>query len=123
MCDRGVEGGRARPTAGSPVDRKAAPEATVPAAMPRLATFLPGRLSGALPSTPCSLPKATAEPVRVTAPMKVPCGACGRGCSCMAEMSQRWRIITSPWNITMLPLTSQTSQSLQCSSLASAFDW
>ena len=34
--------------------------------------FFPGTFRGADLSSPCSLPKATAEPVRVTAPMKVP---------------------------------------------------
>lgn len=53
----------ASPVAGSPVVRKAAAAAALPANRPMLMGFLPGRARGLDASTPCSLPKATAEPV------------------------------------------------------------
>ena len=40
--------------------------------MPRLIQFLPGSISGFEAMLPLSLPQATNEPVRVTAPMKIP---------------------------------------------------
>ena len=53
----------AMPVAASavPLPMKTAPAARLPAARPRLIAFLPGRLRGLEGSTPCSLPKATAE--------------------------------------------------------------
>ena len=39
---------------------------------PRLSRFLPGSTSGVELIRPDSLPKATTEPVKVTAPMKTP---------------------------------------------------
>ena len=48
--------------AGSPVVRKVAAAAALPAARPMLMAFLPGRAKGLDANTPCSLPNATAEP-------------------------------------------------------------
>ena len=48
--------------AGSPVVRKVAAAAALPAARPMLMAFLPGKAKGLDASTPCSLPNATAEP-------------------------------------------------------------
>ncbi|KAA6425503.1 MAG: hypothetical protein FRX49_04401 [Trebouxia sp. A1-2] len=56
----------ASPVAGSPVVRKAAAAAALPASRPMLMGFLPGRARGLDASTPCSLPKATAEPAIMT---------------------------------------------------------
>lgn len=53
----------AMPIAGSEVVRKVAPAATLPASSAELIAFFPGRFSGLLGITPCSLPKAIAEPV------------------------------------------------------------
>lgn len=52
----------ATPVVGSPVIRKAAPAAVFPASKPILSGFFPVNAKGLEARTPCSLPKATAEP-------------------------------------------------------------
>ena len=52
-----------------------APAPAVPRPMRALIAFLPGRFRGADFMMPCSLPKATMEPVSVTPPMAVPAKA------------------------------------------------
>ena len=60
------------PSATEPACRKARPNHTTTSSAARLSQWRPGSSSGLPPIRPLSLPKATSEPEKVTAPMRMP---------------------------------------------------
>ena len=85
--DTAVTASRAGSDCG-PAPTKITPSQTQARSIAKLSRCRPGRSSGLLPITPCSLPQAITDPVNVSAPMNTP-----------MKVSMSWIVCSAPTSV------------------------